>query len=78
MSDEQWEKTLARMTLQREEFDAASELAKQYRRISMTPIVDDDYPEVRHDYESALSVFIVKMKANGRFEQGNRYGLTQC
>lgn len=75
---EDWEKTLARMSLQREEFDAASELTKQYRRVSMTPIVDDDYPEVRHDYESALSVFIAKMKANGRFEQGNRYGLTQC
>jgi hypothetical protein len=63
---------------QRAEFDAMEELAKQHRRLTMTPIVDDDYPEVRHDWESALAVFINKMKENGRFEQGNRYRLREA
>lgn len=32
----------------------------------MTPIVDDDYPEARHDYEAALKDFLVACVANGR------------
>lgn len=58
------------------EFDAAAHLAEQYRRITLTPIVDDDYPEVRHGYESALAGLMLAMAVNGRFEAGNRYRLT--
>lgn len=47
-----------RIDNQNKEFDAVAELAKQYRRITLTPPVDDDYPEVRHAYESAVRQFI--------------------
>lgn len=55
-----------RMKTQSDEFDAVDELAKQWRRIQMTPIVDDDYPEVRHDYESATRTLIEAYRNNGR------------
>jgi hypothetical protein len=55
-----------RMKLQRAEFDAADNLASAIRAHGMTPIVDDDYPEVRHRYESALREFLSACKANGR------------
>lgn len=55
-----------KLETQSKEFDAVAELAKQYRRITMTPIVDDDYPEVRRDYERALSGLIAALRANGR------------
>lgn len=48
------------------EFDAVAALAEQYRRIQMTPIVDDDYPEVRHKYEGAVRGFLKAAQANGR------------
>jgi NTP pyrophosphatase (non-canonical NTP hydrolase) len=56
-----------RMALQKAEFDAADELAKQIRRHSLTAVVDDDYPEVRSDYECALRNYIDALRANGRF-----------
>jgi hypothetical protein len=52
--------------MQNAEFDAVGELAEQYRRIQLTPIVDDDYPEVRHHYESAMRCLVRAIKANGR------------
>jgi len=55
-----------RMALQNAEFDTLRELIKQWRRVELTPVVDDDYPEVRHGYESALSTFIDALRANGR------------
>ena len=64
------------MKLQSAEFDAADEFAKRLRSLNQTPIVDDDYPEVRYRYESALAQLIAAMKANGRFAKGNRYGLS--
>ena len=64
-----------KIALMRAEFDAADKLTEQLRRLNMTAVVDDHYPEVRHDYESALTNFIAAMKANGRFEPGNRYAL---
>lgn len=54
------------ITKQRAEFDAVAELAKQYRRITMTPVVDDDYPAVRFDYERAVRSCIDAFKQNGR------------
>lgn len=55
-----------RIETQNAEFKAVDELAKQWRRIQMTPPVDDDYPEVRHDYEGAVRGAMAAFKANGR------------
>lgn len=66
------------MVNQRKEFDAAHDFAKALDRHNRVAVVDDDYPEVRHRYECALSNFIDAMKLNGRFDKGNRYGLSVC
>ena len=55
-----------RVDRQNKEFAAVQNLAKQMRRIELTPPVDDDYPEVRHDYESAIREAMQAFKANGR------------
>jgi hypothetical protein len=68
---------LGKMERQRAEFDAANNFAKALKRHNQTPVVDDDYPEARHRYESALSNLIDAMKNNGRFSVGNRFGLTE-
>lgn len=57
---------LAKMKPQGDEFDACNELSKAYIGITSTPIVDDDYPAVRHAYESALRAFLRACQANGR------------
>lgn len=63
-----------RMRTQRNEFDAVLELVNAYN--GLAPIVDDDYPETRYRYESALVELLKAMEANKRFaEKGNRYGL---
>lgn len=54
------------VSLQNAEFDAVVELCKQYRRISVVAPVDDDYPEVRHDYDAALNDLLDAAKANNR------------
>ena len=56
------------------EFSAAYEFAKQVRRIEMTAVVDDDYPEVRHDYEGALRVLIGAVGANRGKDYLDAYG----
>ena len=53
-----------RMQLQTNEFNALDELIKKYK--SLPAVVDDDYPECRHYYESALMTFLEACKANGR------------
>lgn len=60
------EQTMAAIGLQNAEFDAVSELSRQWRRIQLTPVVDDDYPEVRHGYESAVRAFLEACHKNGR------------
>lgn len=50
------------------EIDAAKELAKQLRRVEMTPPVDDDFPEVKFDYDRAARLFVAAWKANGGIE----------
>lgn len=67
--------TLKRLDQQKAEFDAADKLAVAMHNISVTPVVDDDYPQVRHLYESALADLLRSMKENGRFVAGNRYAL---
>lgn len=56
-----------RIALQNAEFDALEKLAEQYRRLSLTAVVNDDYPSVRHDYEAALKAFLNACAYNGRF-----------
>lgn len=51
--------------LQTAEFDAMAHLAEQYRRLTLTPIVDDDYPWVRFEYDKAVRIFIEACAANG-------------
>ncbi len=45
-----------RMQLQSNEFNALEDLIKRYK--NLPSIVDDDYPEQRHYYESALRSFL--------------------
>lgn len=59
-----------RMELQTKEFDAADAFAKALRALNLTPIVDDDYPQVRRRYEHALEQLLVACAANGRWLQG--------
>ena len=54
------------MKTQTDEFDAVAKLSEQYRRLALTPIVDDDYPSVRHDYEGAVRAVMAAFAANGR------------
>lgn len=54
--------------LQRAEFDAVGKLATEYKRIQFTPIVDDDYPAVRHDYEGAMRDTVRALISNGRLQ----------
>lgn len=51
---------------QRAEFDAVADLANAYKSITHTPIVDNDYPKVRHYYEGALHNLIKALKENNR------------
>lgn len=77
MSEQAVEELIADLAKQREEFDAATRFARELRRIQLTPVVSDGYPEVRHDYESALAGLLDAMKKNARFVTGNRYGLKE-
>lgn len=56
--------TMKRLELQNAEFDALRALGEKFRNLERTPVVDDDYPEVRHYYESALRAFVAALKAN--------------
>lgn len=46
------------------EFEALNNLIKAYN--NLPAIVDDDYPEMRHYYESNLKAFLNACKINGR------------
>jgi len=54
------------IALQNAEFDALTALALRWTALRATPVVDDNYPEQRYYYESALRTFISALKANGR------------
>lgn len=58
------QKMLKDLLPQANEFDAMARLAKAYK--NLPAIVDDDYPECRHKYESAVKDFLAACKANGR------------
>lgn len=55
-----------RMQLQTDEFDTLARLIQRYK--NLPPVVDDDYPEARHYYDSALRDFLEACAANGRLE----------
>lgn len=55
-----------RFELQSKEFAAMQTLAGEWRRLSMTAIVDDDYPSVRRDWETAVQNFLQACADNGR------------
>lgn len=57
---------LQRIKQQNNEFDAAALFADAVRAHNRTPVVDDDYPAVRHRYESALQQLINALRTNGR------------
>ncbi len=55
-----------KIELQNKEFDALKYLLERYNTLMNTAVVDDDYPEMRHKYESALSHFLECCGENGR------------
>lgn len=57
----------ARLDKQRKEFDTLDNLVSALRKLPA--VVDDDYPEMRHYYDSALRDFLRACIANGRMEQ---------
>jgi hypothetical protein len=58
------DKRVTAMQAQSAEFTAVDEFASAYK--SLPAVVDDDYPEARHKYESALKTMLDAFKANGR------------
>lgn len=54
------------IALQNAEFDAVGELLERYRILTLVAVVDDDYPRVRHEYESALRATLQACYDNGR------------
>lgn len=46
------------------EFAAVKNIRDDYRRLSMTAIVDDDYPQMRHNYESGVRELVKALKEN--------------
>jgi len=54
------------MESQKKEFNSLDNLIKKYSTLCSVPIVDDEYPEVRHYYEGALRDFISALRGNNR------------
>lgn len=57
---------MAGIDRQNREFTALTELAKRWSTLQQVAVVDDDYPEVRHRYEGAMTDFLAAIEANGR------------
>lgn len=53
-----------RLDLQSNEFNSLVSLWRKFE--ALPSVVDDDYPEARHYYESALKSFLQSCKSNGR------------
>jgi NTP pyrophosphatase (non-canonical NTP hydrolase) len=54
------------IALQNAEFHAAVKLAEQYQRITLTAVVDDDWPAFKFAYDQAADAFLRAAVANGR------------
>lgn len=59
---------IAAMKRQNQEFDALENLIAAYQAHKAVTVVDDDYPEVRHNYETMLAAFIAAYRANRPLE----------
>lgn len=53
-----------RIQLQRDEFAAADGVATHIGRINMTAVVDDDWPQVKHEYDRAVVEFVSRAIEN--------------
>lgn len=53
-----------KIDLMNAEFDAARKLAEQYRRITLTAVVEDDFPLVKADYSRAADNFVAAYLRN--------------
>lgn len=53
-----------RMMRQNAEFVAMQGLYDAWQRLRMVAVVDDDYPTVRSDYETALGAFLTATEVN--------------
>lgn len=53
-----------KIALQNAEFDAGRAFVSALRRCLDTPVVDDDYPQMRYHYESALRTLLEAVRAN--------------
>lgn len=51
---------------QKSEFEELNRLLKSYNRLCYTPIVDDDYHQIRYLYERDLQLFLIACRHNGR------------
>jgi hypothetical protein len=60
-----------RIELQNREFNALEKLIEKYKIMCKVAVVDDDYPEVRHYYESALKDFLDALRNNGRLDHAS-------
>jgi hypothetical protein len=59
------------------EFEALRKLISAFR--ALPPIVDDDYPKMRHYYESAINAFLRAARNNGRLgETFSQKNLERC
>jgi hypothetical protein len=62
------------METQKVEFDMLESLCASKR--ALPAVVDDDYPEARKKYETALDLFLVACSANGRVFHNPKLGAT--
>lgn len=60
-----------KMQTQRDEFDAVSDFSNAAKQLFATAVVDDDYPQARHQYEGALQALIKALTANGRLAKSD-------
>lgn len=57
-----------RMVLVDAELAAIEEANKQVRRLRMTPPVDDDFPQVKFEYDWSIRSLVDALRANGRLQ----------
>lgn len=50
------------------ELAAIEAAAVQVRRLRMTPPVDDDFSQVKHEYDASVRTLVGALRDNGRFE----------
>lgn len=55
------------------ELAAIEGAAEQVRRLRCTPPVDDDFPQVYHEYNSSVSSLVDALRVNGRLLNMREY-----